>query len=73
MDLINLLRVVVFFKIKYFFICSLYYYRDCFIVIFDHTNIGAETILYLIPLVFTEILDLIILSLMAAQICQIYM
>ena len=71
MDLINLLRVLVVFKITYYFICSLYYYRDCFIVILDHTNIGAETILSLISQIFTEILDLIIFSLMAALICKI--
>ena len=71
MDLINLLRVVVYFKIIYYFICSLYYYRHCVIVILDHTNIGADTILFLISLNFIEILDLIIFSLMAALICQI--
>ena len=70
MDLINLLRVVVFFKIKYHFICSLYYYRDCFIaIIHDHTNIGADKILSLISLILQRYWTF---SLMAALICQIY-
>ena len=40
----------------------LYHDSFCFIVIFDHTNIGVDTILSLLSLIVTKIKDLILFS-----------
>ena len=63
MDLINLLRVIRFFQNYISFL--LYHDSYCFIVIFDHTNIGVDTILSLLLLIVTEIMDLILFPLTA--------